>query len=439
MFKKVLILGAAGRDFHNFNTVYRGRDDVKVVAFTATQIPKIDGRRYPAELAGPGYPDGIPILPEDTFEDIVRAERVDEVVFAYSDVAHEQVMHMASRVLATGADFCLLGDNQTMIPCDLPVISVTAARTGCGKSQTSRALAKELIRKGKRVSAIRHPMPYGDLAVQAVQRFAEHQDLIDHKCTIEEIEEYESYIAEGLVIYAGVDYQAILDQAVKESDVILWDGGNNDTPFYRPDLDIVVLDPLRPGHEAAYHPGEANLRRADVVLVNKVNSAKAEDVARLEKTVAEMNPKAKVILADSLIQVDNPEKVKGKRVLVIEDGPTVTHGGMGYGAGLVAAEQFGAAEIIDPRPFAVGSIAEAYIKYPHMERILPALGYFPQQLEDLKQTIEKADCDLVIIGTPVDLTKFVAFDRDAVRVTYALGEREGQPSLADLIDDFLKS
>ncbi len=436
--QRVLILGAAGRDFHNFNTYFRDNPDFEVVAFTATQIPNIDGRMYPAELAGTLYPNGISILPEDDMEKIVVEQRVDVVVFAYSDVSHETVMHLASRAGAVGADFWLLGGNRTMLKSTRPVISVCAARTGCGKSQTSRKLARLLTEAGKKVSAIRHPMPYGDLARQAVQRFAVLEDLVKHECTIEEREEYEQYIERGMVIWAGVDYVAILREAEKESDIIIWDGGNNDTSFYRADLSIVVLDPLRPGHELKFYPGEVNLRSADIIVVNKVDRATKEETDMVLASVKEANPDARVILANSKIEVDDESLVRGKRVLVVEDGPTLTHGGMSYGAGFVAAELFGAAEIVEPRQGAVGPIADAYKKYPHMGRILPAVGYYPEQLQALEDTINGVECDSVIFGTPIDLRRFMTVQKPATRVTYSLDEQEGQLSLADLVEEFLK-
>ena len=436
--QRVLILGAAGRDFHNFNTYFRDNPDFEVVAFTATQIPNIDGRMYPAELAGTLYPNGISILPEDDMEKIVVEQRVDVVVFAYSDVSHETVMHLASRAGAVGADFWLLGGNRTMLKSTRPVLSVCAARTGCGKSQTSRKLARLLTEAGKKVSAIRHPMPYGDLARQAVQRFAVLEDLVKHECTIEEREEYEQYIERGMVIWAGVDYVAILREAEKESDIIIWDGGNNDTSFYRADLSIVVLDPLRPGHELKFYPGEVNLRSADIIVVNKVDRATKEETDMVLASVKEANPDARVILANSKIEVDDESLVRGKRVLVVEDGPTLTHGGMSYGAGFVAAELFGAAEIVEPRQGAVGPIADAYKKYPHMGRILPAVGYYPEQLQALEDTINGVECDSVIFGTPIDLRRFMTVQKPATRVTYSLDEQEGQLSLADLVEEFLK-
>jgi predicted GTPase len=435
--QKVLILGAAGRDFHNFNMVFRDNPDYEVVAFTATQIPRISGRVYPAELAGALYSDGIPILPEADLECIVAERDVDVVVFAYSDVSHEQVMHLASRSLAAGAEFRLLGDRQTYIDAPLPVIAVCAARTGCGKSQTSRKIASLLGKRKLRASAIRHPMPYGDLNAQRVQRFATYDDLVRHKCTIEEIEEYEQYIERGMAIYAGVDYQAIVDEAAGESDVIIWDGGNNDVPFVRPDLHVCVLDPLRPGHELKYYPGEVNLRAADLVVINKVDQATPEDLARVVDNVKGANPSACIIEAESRITLSDPRKIKGRRVLVVEDGPTLTHGGMAYGAGFVAAKRLGAKEIIDPRPFAEGPILDAYKAYPHMGSILPALGYYPEQLDALEATIRRVDADAVIVGTPVDLRRYVRIDQPAVRVTYELEERPGQVTLEQVLDRFL--
>lgn len=437
--QKVLILGAAGRDFHNFNTYFRNNPDFEVVAFTATQIPKIDGRKYPAVLAGELYPDGIPIIQEERFEEVCRTQGVDVVVFAYSDVSHETVMHLAARAVAVGADYWLLGGNKTMVKSCKPVISVCAARTGCGKSQTSRKLTTLLLQAGKKVVAVRHPMPYGDLAKQKVQRFAEVSDLKKHECTIEEMEEYEQYIERGMVIYSGVDYEAILREAEKEADVIIWDGGNNDIPFYKPDLAVTVLDPLRPGHEMKFWPGEANLRFGHVIVVNKVDRAKPQDVDTVVANVKAANPGARLILADSTIEVDQPELVKGKRVLVVEDGPTLTHGGMDIGAGFVVSERLGAAEIIQPRPYAVGPIAASYQQYPHMGPILPALGYYPEQLKALEDTINKVPCDAVVIGTPIDLRRFIKINVPATRVTYSLAEKEGGLNLEQVVAEFLKN
>ncbi len=429
---RIIIMGAAGRDFHNFNTVFREDPSSQVVAFTATQIPNIEGRRYPPELAGPQYPDGIPIHPESELDRLIRDLRADEVVFAYSDVSHETVMHKASQVLAAGADFRLIGPRASMIRSKVPVISVCAVRTGAGKSQTTRKVIEVLRKKGRRVVAVRHPMPYGDLVRQKVQRFGKLEDLDLHKCTIEEREEYEPHIVSGGVIYAGVDYGAILAEAEKEADVVVWDGGNNDLPFYVADLEIVVADPHRPGHEVTYHPGEANLRRAHVVVINKVDSADGKNVEAVRRSIREVNPAARVIDAASPIFVDDPAAIRGKRVLVIEDGPTLTHGEMAYGAGYVAARRFGAAEIVDPRPFAVKSIAATYQKYPKTGPILPAMGYGEAQMKDLEATINNSDVDLVVVGTPIDLTRVIKIKKPFQRVRYELQEI-GQPTLEDLL------
>ena len=436
MARKVLILGAAGRDFHNFNVFYRDDPAHRVVAFTATQIPDIAGRRYPSELAGRLYPSGIPIRAEDEMESLIGDLAVDDVVFSYSDVAHEAVMHLASRAVAAGANFHLLGAVATMIPSSVPVVSVCAVRTGSGKSQTTRKVAEILHAGGKRVVAVRHPMPYGDLVRQKVQRFAAYEDLDRHECTIEEREEYEPHIDRGTVVYAGVDYGAILAEAEKEADVVLWDGGTNDLPFYLPDIEIVVADPHRAGHELRYYPGEANLRRADVVVINKMSSATAEGLDVVRRSIAAVNPGATVIEADSPVTVSEPEKVKGKRVLVIEDGPTLTHGEMTYGAGVVAARQHGAAEIVDPRPYAVGKLAETFRKYPKTGPVLPAMGYGEEQTRDLEATVKATPCDLVVIGTPIDLRRIISFDKPTVRVTYDLAER-GKPDLADVLAPIL--
>ena len=430
---RVLIAGAAGRDFHNFNVVYRNRMDAEVVAFTATQIPNIDGRVYPRELAGGHYPDGIPILPESELESIVREHEIDEVVFSYSDVTHEHVMHVASRALSSGASFRLLSPRETMLASGRPVVAVCAVRTGSGKSQTTRHVAGLLREAGKRVAVLRHPMPYGDLSRQAVQRFARYEDLDAAECTIEEREEYEPHLAEGNIVFAGIDYEAILRQAESEADVILWDGGNNDTPFIRPSLHIVVVDPHRPGHELRYHPGETNLRMADVCVVNKVDTATREGIDAVVDSVRLHNPRAAVVLAASPIEVEeNGERVAGKRVLAVEDGPTLTHGEMAYGAAVLAARQQGAAEIVDPRPFAVGSIARVYEEWPHMGPVLPAMGYGRAQMEELRETIARSDADLVLIGTPIDLRRVIEIDKPALRVTYRL-EELGEPSLRDLL------
>jgi len=435
--RRVVIMGAAGRDFHDFNVVFRADAGVKVVAFTAAQIPGIDERRYPPELAGPYYPDGIPIVPEAGLLDLLRRERVDEVVFAYSDVSHEFVMHQASRVLAAGADFCLLGPESTMVDAQVPVISVCAVRTGAGKSPTSRFVADLLIAEGLRPAVIRHPMPYGDLVAQRVQRFETLEDLDRYDTTVEEREDYEPHIRRGLVVWAGVDYGAIVEEAQKEASIIIWDGGNNDFSFVRSDLEIVVADPFRPGHELSYHPGEVNLRRAQVVVIYKVNSASAVNVDKVVANVREVNPSAIIVKADSLISVPGGEDIAGKRVLVVEDGPTLTHGGMAIGAGVEAARQFGAAEIIDPRPYARGSLAEVYAKYPHLGPILPAVGYFEDQLRDLEATVEAVPADLVVSATPVALRSVIAVNKPLVQVSYELGET-GEPRLSDILRSFLR-
>ncbi|NOY99473.1 MAG: GTPase [Chloroflexi bacterium] len=429
---RTLIMGAAGRDFHNFNTAFRDNKDYEVVAFTATQIPDIEGRTYPPELSGPLYPKGIPIYAEEELPRLIKDLNVDEVVFAYSDVPHEYVMHKAALVNAAGADFRLIGTKATQIKSSKPVISVCAVRTGCGKSQTTRRVSLILRAMGYKVAAIRHPMPYGDLAKQAVQRFADYSDLDKQECTIEEREEYEPHLDNGVIVYAGVDYEAILRQAEQEVDIILWDGGNNDFPFYVSDFQIVVADPHRPGHEIKYYPGETNVRLADVFVINKVDTAEPDAVITVRENLRRLNPDALVIEAASPLFVDDPDAIRGKRVLVIEDGPTLTHGGMKYGAGYVAARRFGAAEIVDPRPFAVKSIAATYEKYPDTGPILPAMGYGEAQMKDLEETIRRADVDLVIIGTPIDLTRVIKLDKPSQRVRYELQEI-GQPTLEDLL------
>jgi predicted GTPase len=435
MAQRALILGAAGRDFHNFNTYFRNNSEFEVVAFTATQIPDIDGRTYPAELAGPLYPNGIQIEPEDDFERLIRDLHVDVVVFAYSDVSHEQVMHLGSRTIAAGADYLLLGTKHTMVTSVKPVVAVCAARTGSGKSQTSRRVAEILTAQGKSVVVIRHPMPYGDLAAQAVQRFATYDDLEKHNATIEEREEYEPHIDAGRVVYAGVDYEAILRQAEKEADVVIWDGGNNDLSFYEADLYITVVDPHRPDHAARYHPGEANVRMADVIVVNKVDTASLEQVQIARSVAHELNPDALVIEAASPLFVEGDDQIRGKKVLVVEDGPTLTHGEMSYGAGWVAARRYGAAEIIDPRPWAVGSIASTFEKYPTTGNVLPAMGYGDEQTAELQQTIAATPADLVVIGTPIDLRRLIDIDKPTVRVRYELQEI-GRPTLADVLTGF---
>ena len=429
---RVLIMGAAGRDFHNFNVYFRDNADYQVVAFTATQIPNIEGRVYPAELAGQLYPTGVRIYPESDLVKLIHELKVDQVIFAYSDVSHEYVMHKASIVLAAGADLRLLGGNATMLKSSKPVVAVCATRTGSGKSQTTRRVVSLLRDMGYKVVSIRHPMPYGDLVKQAVQRYADYADLDRHECTIEEREEYEPHIDLGAVIYAGVDYERILREAEKEADIIVWDGGNNDLPFYKPDLHIVVDDPHRPGHGMTYHPGETNLRSADVVVINKIDTADLENIAIVRRNIRAVNSQAIVIEAASPIFVDDPNAIVGKDVLVIEDGPTTTHGGMAFGAGVVAAHRFGAANIIDPRPYAVGTIAETYKKYPNTGAVLPAMGYGGQQVADLAETINNTPCDLVIVATPIDLRRVIEINRPTQRVRYELQEI-GQPNLADVL------
>lgn len=433
--KKIIIMGAAGRDFHNFNVRFRDNEEYDVVAFTATQIPDIEGRSYPASLAGKLYPNGIPIHAEEELSDLIKEHEVDAVVFSYSDIPHEQVMNKASLVNACGADFMLLGADATAIKSKVPIISICAIRTGCGKSQTTRRVSDILKSYGKKLVAIRHPMPYGDLAAQKAQRFGNYDDMKHHKCTIEEMEEYEPHIENGTIIYAGVDYGAILEQAEKEADIILWDGGNNDTSFYKSDLHIVVVDPLRPGHELSYYPGETNLRMADVVVINKIDTATFEDIEFVRENIRMVNPDAVIIDAASPLTVEEPELIRGKRALVVEDGPTLTHGEMAFGAGVVAAEKFGASEIIDPRPWVVGKIAETYEKYPDIGDLLPAMGYGEQQVKDLEQTINAVDCDVVVIGTPIDLRKVINIKKPAVRVAYNLQEI-GKPTLEDVLKKF---
>ncbi len=433
--RKIIIMGAAGRDFHNFNTVFRDNDNYEVIAFTATQIPDIEGRRYPPELSGELYPDGIPIIPEDKMVEVIKEEGIHEVVFSYSDVTHEHVMHKASKAVAAGADFVLLGNDETMLKARVPLISICAARTGSGKSQTTRWICNKLNKDGSNLVTIRHPMPYGDLEKQAVQRFADYDDLDEQECTIEEREEYEPYVKKGMVIYAGVDYGAILRKAEEEADVIVWDGGNNDTPFYRPDLHIVVLDPHRVGHETEYHPGEVNVNMADVFIINKCDTAPEENIKELENRMEEINPDAEIIRADSPLTVEEPDKIKDKKVLVIEDGPTVTHGEMAFGAGKLAAEKYGASDIVDPRETAVGSIKEVYDKYPHLENVLPAMGYSDEQIEELEKTIEESDCDLVVSGTPIDLHRVLEISKPMVHVTYELDVHD-EEKMDEILGDF---
>jgi len=434
---RVLIMGAAGRDFHNFNVIYRNDPQSKVVAFTATQIPNIEGRLYPPELSGELYPDGIPILDEIDLSRLISEFKVDDVVFAYSDVSHEYVMHKASEVLKCGSNFKLLGGEKTMIKSNKPVIAIGAVRTGSGKSQTTRRVAEVLTDAGVSVAVIRHPMPYGDLTKQKVQRFATIEDLKKHDCTIEEMEEYEPHIDRGSVVFAGIDYKAILNKAEKEADIILWDGGNNDMPFYKPDLFLVIVDPHRPGHELLFYPGESNLLMADVVVINKMDTAEPENIATVKANIASVNPGATIIEAASPVTVEKPDLIKGKRCLVVEDGPTLTHGGMKFGAGIVAAEKFGATEVVDPRPWITGTIAETFESYPDIGKLLPAMGYGEQQIKDLEATINATDCDVVIIGTPIDLRRLLHIEKPSVRVTYNLKET-GRPTVANVLEPFTK-
>jgi len=434
---KVIIMGAAGRDFHNFNVYFRNNNYYEVVAFTATQIPGIEERIYPPELAGPNYPNGIAIYPEEELPRLIKEHNIDQVVFAYSDVSHEYVMHKASIALASGADFRLMGPKTTMLKAKVPVVSVGAVRTGSGKSQTSRQVARILKIKGLKVVVIRHPMPYGDLRRQVCQRFASYEDLDRYECTIEEREEYEPHIDNGIIVYAGVDYEKILGEAEKEADVIVWDGGNNDLPFYKPDLHIVVADPHRAGHEVTYHPGEANLRMANVVIINKVDTADPKNVNQVKQNTMMVNPNAVILEAASPITADKPDLIKGGRVLVIEDGPTLTHGNMPYGAATIIAKRLGAHEIVDPKPYAVGSIRETYEKYKHLRSILPAIGYGEKQIAELKETIDRTPCDVVVIGTPIDLRRVMTISKPAVRVKYEL-QVLGPISLEQILEEFLQ-
>jgi predicted GTPase len=435
MQQRIVILGAAGRDFHNFNVCYREDPWSHVVAFTATQIPDIAGRKYPAELAGPMYPEGIPIVPEEELERLIKDEKVNVVVFSYSDVSHVKVMNLASRALAAGADFQMLSAERTMLAATVPVVSICATRTGCGKSPVSRRVAKLLKDWGLKTVAIRHPMPYGNLKKQRVQRFATVEDLDREECTIEEREEYEPHVQSGTIIYSGVDYAAIVAEAEKEADVIIWDGGNNDTPFIFPDLEIVVVDPHRAGHEVLYHPGEVNLLRANVVVINKVDSARPEAIEIVRENVQQRNPKAEIVEAESLVIVEGAEKLRGKRVLVIEDGPSLTHGEMTLGAGVIGAQRAGAT-LVDPRPFAVGSLRDTFVKFPHVGALLPAMGYSEKQLADLQETIRRTPCDFVLIATPIDLRHLIAIGQDSLRVTYEVKER-GKLTLADVMRRFV--
>lgn len=416
--RRIIIIGAAGRDFHNFNVLCRGNKNTEVVAFSATQIPNIADRKYPPSLAGKLYPKGIGIIDEKELEKVIRKKKIDECVLSYSDLPYETVMHLASRVISAGAKFSMLGAEQTMLKSKKPVIAVVAVRTGCGKSQTTRAIVEILRNAGKKVISIRHPMPYGNLAKQRTQRYATLADLKKHNCTIEEMEEYEPHIAMGSVIYAGVDYEEILRKAEKEADVIVWDGGNNDTAFFKPDLTITIADSLRAGHEVGYYPGEVNFRLADVIIINKIDSANPESVKLIEENAKKINPKALVIKTESVVKADKPELIKGKKVLAIEDGPTLTHGEMKIGAGTVAAQRHGAAELIDPRPFITGEIKKVFDKYPNIGTLLPAMGYGKKQVSDLEKTINKIDCDAVLVGTPIDLGRFIKINKPSVRITY---------------------
>jgi len=440
MKKNVIIIGAAGRDFHNFNTCFRDNDSYNVVAFTAAQIPDIDGRKYPAELAGELYPEGIPIYPEQDLSELIRTHKVDDCVFSYSDITYQKVMRTSALVNAAGANFVLLGPGDTMIKSSKPVIAVGAVRTGCGKSQTSRRIIEHLMDRGLKVVAIRHPMPYGDLVAQRVQRFATVEDLARHDCTIEEMEEYEPHVVRGNVIYAGVDYEAILRAAEKDPDgcdIILWDGGNNDFPFYKPDLNITIVDPHRAGHELSYYPSEVTLRLADVVVINKMDTASPDGIQQVRENIAKVNPNAVVVDAVSPIAVDDASVINGKKVLVVEDGPTLTHGQMIIGAGTVAAKKYGASECVDPRPFTVGKLSETFEIYPHIGALLPAMGYGEQQIKDLETTINSTECDAVVIGTPIDLNRIIEINKPSTRVYYDLQEI-GYPDLGNILDDFLK-
>ena len=437
MKKKVIIMGAAGRDFHNFNVFFRDNEEYEVVAFTATQIPNIEGRKYPAELAGSLYPNGIDIYPETQLDELIKKFNVDLVVFSYSDVAHEYVMHKASQAMVAGASFMLLGPKQTMVESSKPVIAVCAGRTGSGKSQTTRRVVEILRDLGKKVVVVRHPMPYGDLVAQKVQRFATYDDLDYHKCTIEEREEYEPHIDRGAIVYAGVDYEAILRQAEQEADVVIWDGGNNDFPFYKPDLMITVVDPHRPGHEIAYHPGEVNVRMADVVVINKEDTANFEDIEEVRENVRHVNPQAIFIDAASPLFVEDISQIANKRVVVVEDGPTLTHGGMSYGAGYIAAIKYGAAEIVSPKPYAVGTIAETYAKYGQVEEVLPAMGYSERQIKDLEETLNRVPADVIVSGTPINISRLVKVNKPIVRVMYEL-EEIGKPTLKDVITEKMR-
>lgn len=438
MVEKVVIMGAAGRDFHNFNVYFRNNSRYKVVAFTANQIEGIEGRTYPPELAGDGYSDGIPVYLEEDLSQIIREHKVDLVAFSYSDVKHSDVMHKASACMADGADFMMIGATYTMLESTKPVVAVCAVRTGCGKSQTTRKVCRILQAMGKKVVAVRHPMPYGVLTEQIVQRFAEQGDFDRHKCTIEEREEYEPLVEMGVIVYAGVDYERILREAEKEADVVVWDGGNNDTAFYRPDIQITLFDPHRPGHEKEYFPGETNMLMADIAIINKVDTASLDTVDQVRRNIRECNTDADIILAESPVAVDDEDAIRNKRVLVVEDGPTITHGEMPFGAGCVAARKFGAAELVDPRPFLKGSIVEVFEKYPHINEVLPAMGYSDKQMQDLEDTINAADCDVVLFGTPVDLSRIIRVDKPFIRVRYEYGDCRGR-TLTQALEDHFRS
>lgn len=434
---KVIIMGAAGRDFHNFNVYFRNNSNYEIVAFTATQIPDIAGRKYPAELSGSLYPEGIPIYSEEELPDLIRTKQIDQVILAYSDLPHQYVMNKASVVLASGADFRLMGPKSTMLKSNLPVVSICAVRTGCGKSQTTRKVTDILKKKGYKIAVIRHPMPYGDLREQIWQRYENYADLDRYNCTIEEREEYEPHLDRGNILYAGVDYQEILTRAEKDVDIIVWDGGNNDLPFYKPDLHIIVTDPHRAGHEMTYYPGEANLRMADVVVMNKIDTADPDKINQLRENIHQLAPGAILIEAASPIAIDHPELIRGKRVLVVEDGPTLTHGEMKFGAGIVAAQKYGAKEIVDPRPYAIGTIKDTYTKYPGVGTLLPAMGYGKKQIQELEDTINAVDCDIVIIGTPIDLSRIIKINKKSIRVKYELQEI-GRPDLEEVLSQKIK-
>ena len=432
MIEKVIIMGAAGRDFHNFNVYFRDNPRYRVIGFTAAQIPDIEGRLYPPELAGEFYPEGLPIYPEEDLAHLIREHKVDLVVFSYSDILHVELMHKASRVMAEGADFILIGASYTMLKSKKTVVSVCAVRTGCGKSQTTRKVCEILKRDGRKVIAVRHPMPYGDLTEQAVQRFSTYEDFKKHKCTIEEREEYEPLVDQGIAVYAGIDYGRILENAEQEADVIVWDGGNNDTPFFQPDVHIVLFDPHRAGHELLYYPGETNMLMADIAVINKMDTATVDKVEMVRENIRRFAPEADIIMAESPVRVSRPDLIQGKRVLVVEDGPTLTHGGMSFGAGVIAANKYGAYELVDPRPFAVGTISETFNIYPHLGPVLPAMGYSREQIEDLEQTINRTDCDLVLFATPIHLTRIICMNKLSLRVTYEYKDYRG-PALEETL------